>query len=270
MTSAQSMLATAKSPEARYPDRRLSTRWISAALIVVTTFNLSACESKQKLTTPTTLTAPYEHTQLWAVVPPINESGSTAPRTDRIADAFTEQAESVHGINTVAVNRVIMAMRRLGLNSVTTPGEANSLMNLLGVDGLIVGTVTAYDPYPPLKLGMAIQLFTREQSQSPQVDPVKLTRAPTEIPAPGAMNPLQPGAQASGIFDASNHQTLTWLNSFAGGRSQPQSAYGEDAYLVSMDLYTQFVAYRLILSLLSAEQARLMPVSADASSTTSR
>jgi hypothetical protein len=37
-----------------------------------------------------------------------------------------------------------------------------------------------------------------------------------------------------------------------------------------MDLYTQFVAYRLMLNLLSAERARLIPVSADASSTASR
>jgi hypothetical protein len=219
------------------------------------------------------LTAPYERTQLWAVVPPINESGSSAVRTDRIADAFTEQTEEVQGINTVAVNRVIMAMRRLGLTSVTTPNDAHAMMNLLGVDGLIVGTVTAYDAYPPMKLGMAVQLFTREQPQTPQIDPVKLTRAPTELPppgAPGAMNPLRPGAQAAGIFDASNHQTLMWLNEFASGRSQPKSAYGNDVYLVSMDLYTQFVAYRLMLNLLSAERARLMPVSADASSTASR
>jgi hypothetical protein len=179
----------------------------------------------------------------------------------------------VQGINTVAVNRVIMAMRRLGLTSVTTPNDAHAMMNLLGVDGLIVGTVTAYDAYPPMKLGMAVQLFTREQPQTPQIDPVKLTRAPTELPppgAPGAMNPLRPGAQAAGIFDASNHQTLMWLNEFASGRSQPKSAYGNDVYLVSMDLYTQFVAYRLMLNLLSAERARLMPVSADASSTASR
>jgi hypothetical protein len=219
------------------------------------------------------LTAPYERTQLWAVVPPINESGSSAVRTDRIADAFTEQTEEVQGINTVAVNRVIMAMRRLGLTSVTTPNDAHAMMNLLGVDGLIVGTVTAYDAYPPMKLGMAVQLFTREQPQTPQIDPVKLTRAPTELPppgAPGAMNPLRPGAQAAGIFDASNHQTLMWLNEFASGRSQPKSAYGNDVYLVSMDLYTQFVAYRLMLNLLSAERARLIPVSADASSTASR
>jgi hypothetical protein len=241
-----------------------------AALVSIFVPCLCGCESKSKLTSPAILTAPYDRTQLWAVVPPINESGSSALRTDRIADAFTEQTEEVQGIDTVAVNRVIMAMRRLGLTSVTTPNDANAMMNLLGVDGLIVGTVTAYDPYPPLKLGMAVQLFTRDQPQAPQVDPVKLTRAPTELPAPGAMNSMRPGAQASGIFDASNHQTLMWLNEFASGRSQPKSAYGNDVYLVSMDLYTQFVAYRLMLNLLSAERARLMPVSADASSTASR
>jgi hypothetical protein len=110
-----------------------------------------------------------------------------------------------------------------------------------------------------MKLGIAMQLFTREQSQSQSVDPVKLTRASTELPAPAAMNPVQPVAQASGVFDNTNHQTLMWVSEYAGGRHVPESAFGPDAYLVSMDLYTQFVAYRLMYDLLAAEQTRITP-----------
>ncbi len=52
----------------------------------------------------------------------------------------------------------------------------------------------------------------------------------------------------------------------AAGRSEPDGPFGSDVYLVSMQLYTQFVSYRLIHDLLAWEQARLMPVAANASS----
>src|ERR1043165_2905718 len=90
--------------------------------------------------------------------PFINESGVSIVKTDHIADLFTEQTEEVEGIATVPVNRVLAAMRRLEMRTVPPPADANSLMNLLGVDGLIVGTISTYDPYPPPKLGAAVQL----------------------------------------------------------------------------------------------------------------
>ena len=69
-----------------------------------------------------------------------------------------------------------------------------------------------------------------------------------------------PSSQASGIFDAGNHQTLLWLNEYAASRSAPDSAYGQRIYLYRMDLYTQFAAYRLLHDLLASERARLLPV----------
>jgi hypothetical protein len=261
------MFASATPSKAQQPDRRTARRAMRAIMPLAAALILGACDS-HKLKNPTMLTAPYERTQLWAVVPPLNESGVSNVRTDRIADALTEQAEQVQGLNAVPVNRVIIAMRRLGLASVTSPNEALALMSALGVDALLMGTVTAYDPYPPMKLGMAVQLFTKEQTPNQSIDPIKLTRAHTELPAPAAMNPAQPTAQAAGVFDNTNHQTLMWLGEFTSGRKQPESAYGEDVYLVSMDLYTQFVAWRLLHDLLAFEQSRLTPPDAQASAAT--
>ena len=72
--------------------------------------------------------------------------------------------------------------------------------------------------------------------------------------------PSDPTAQAAGVFNAANHQTLERLSQYAGPRSVPDSAYGTDIYLVSMELYTQFVSYRLIHDLLAFERARLTPM----------
>ena len=55
---------------------------------------------------------------------------------------------------------------------------------------------------------------------------------------------------------AANHQTIQWLEAFAAGRVEPESALGQDIYLVSMDWYTQFVCHRLLNDLLADERAR--------------
>ena len=208
---------------------------------------LSGCSARLK--PPTALTAPYPPPKLWAVVP------------FHIADWFTEQLQQVQGIDTVPVNRVIVAMRRLGMPEAATPADIRQLANALGVDGVIIGTVTAYDPYPPLMLGAAIQLFeTTPHNRLRGFDPQELTRSPRGTVSPGDLGSAGPVAQAAGVFDATNHQTLSWLKKYAAGRSEPQGAYGQDIYLVSMELYTQFVSYRLIHDLLAFEQARLTPM----------
>jgi hypothetical protein len=92
------------------------------------------------------------------------------------------------------------------------------------------------------------------------LDPQALQRAIAGDPAPGELGPPHPVAQAAGVFDAANHDTLRHLRTYANGRSEPDSAYDEEIYLVSMDLYTQFVCHRLIADLLASERARLTPV----------
>ena len=241
----------------------LSSRWRRSAgalaVIAAMAMTITGCVDGYKLNQPLALAAPYDHPQLWAVVPFNNESGVSTIRTDRIADAFTEQIEQVHGLHAVPVNRVILAMRRSGVRSIASSGEAMSLMNALGVDGLIVGTVTTYNAYQPMKLGAAIQLFARDREVVSPIDPVKEVRSPNERVLIAAMQPNNPVAQASGMFDATNHQVLMWLNEYSTGRAEPGSPYGKDKYLVSMELYTQFVAFRLIHDLLSNEQARVAP-----------
>ena len=70
------------------------------------------------LTTPTVLSSPVGHRRLWAVAPFSNESGVSTMDPYRIADAFTQQLEQVRGIDTVAVNRVVSAMRSIKLQSI--------------------------------------------------------------------------------------------------------------------------------------------------------
>ena len=207
------------------------------------------------LSEPTTLWSPFESGQLWAVVPFLNESGTSIVDGIRVADLFTQQLQGVRGINTIPVNRVLLAMRTAGIGALTTTDEAQDLLNTLGVDGIVVGTVTAYDPYPPPTMGASVQLFVRTpRGGSGGVDPWTLSHAPSGDVAMGQRTSLDAVAEASGLFDARNHMTLAWLSEYAEGRTEPDGAFGAEIYLMDMELYTQFVSYRLIHDLLEFVQ----------------
>lgn len=205
-----------------------------------------------------TVNVPYARSQLWAVAPPINESGVSIVQTDRVADLLTEEVQRVPGINAIPVNRVIAAMNQLNITAVHSVGDARALMGLLGLDGILVGTVTAYDPYRPPKLGMALELhvFTPHRRRY-WGDPNDLVRSPTGEPSANANITPNPVAQVAGIFDAEHTETQQLLESYANHHPIPENAYGDDIYLVRMDLYTQFVCHQLINELLRTEQARI-------------
>jgi hypothetical protein len=227
-------------------------------LIVAFMLLISGCGPR--LEPPTVLAAPYEQPMLWGVAPFANESGVSVVDTARVADAFTAEAQQVRGVNTVPVNRVIAAMRELDMAAITSRADALTIMNLLALDGLIVGTVTAYDPYRPMTLGLAVELYSSPRILQTDLDPRALAERTSGEPSPGELGPRFPVAAAAGVFDAGNHATLMQLEAYAAGRSEPESAYGDDIYLVSMDLYTKFACHRLLHDLLANERARLTAV----------
>jgi len=252
MTSAQTMLTS-----------RLATRVIVLAMAGLLLLPLGGCFGP-RLTEPNTLASPHLREQLWAVMPPANESGVSIVETDRVADMFAREMQQVMGINVIPVNRVLRTMRELKMNRVETAGDARTLLNALNADGLIIGSVTAWDPYPPMTLGLAVELYAGERiDRMSALDTIALTRSATDRAAPGMFSSDEPASQVAGVFDASNHNTLARLNRYATGRNVPDSAYGSDIYLVSMDLYTRFVSYCLLEELLRREQRRLGLASAD-------
>lgn len=236
----------------------------AAALLLALCFSGAGGGCGPRLQAPEVLVDLVRPGRVWAVAPFANESGVSTVDTERVADLFTQQLQQVLGVDTVPVNRVIFAMRDLGMPGISSAAEARRLLYALEVDVIVVGTVTAYDPYPPPTLGAAVQAFTRHGSVpvAGVGDLRDLVRAPSgdDETAMGQVDAPPASAQAAGLYDASNHQTLAWLRAFAKGRSEPGSPFGPDIYLVSMELYTQFVSYRLIHDLLAWEQVRQQPL----------
>ncbi len=215
------------------------------------------------------LTAPYGERQVWAVAPLANESGTLQVDGARVADHLTQQLERAKGLDVVAVNRVLAAMESLGMAEVTSPDQAMKLRRTLGVDALLVGTVTAYDPYDPPKLGLAVELYTGPRRPCASLEIRELTHAATDTSAqPPAVDPLKPVSVVSGFYDAADPNVRQLMEQYAKERGS--EAHAEEnwrLYRISMDLYTEFVAYVVSDRLLAAERQRLQPVPATETAT---
>lgn len=252
MTSAQTMLTT-----------------LTLALAVCLTPIMGGCaltKSRDELSPPGVIVAPYDAGSgdvLWAVIPPLNESGTSIADQSAIGDAIVAAAQGVRGVRCLPLNRSTDALRALELtNGIESSGDAFRLAEYLGVDAVLVGSITAYDPYDPPVLGLALALYARPgsmaQTTQAKLDTRALTMAFTDF---GSLSGLsfagEPVSVVSEHLDARNHEVQFAVRAYAEGRSDQRSALRWRIYLASMDLYTQFAAHHSIGRLIDQEWLRL-------------
>lgn len=221
-----------------------------------------ACAPTEKpLAAPSATVAPYDSARgevLWAVVPLRNESGTTDADNAAMSDKLVMAAEDVRGVRCLPLNRTIEAMRALKMGPPSTPADLRVLAQTMGVDGLVVGSITAYDPYTPV-VGLAVALYARDNGKpATALDTRALSSSPTEA---GLANRSRfaerPVAVFSEVLDAKNNQVLMDLKSYAAGRHDETSALGWKRFAASIDLYTEFAASRAVDGLIQSEWIRL-------------
>ncbi len=246
-------------------------RFALAAVLALGGVLAAGCASREKLKSPEVLAAPYDTSGgdvLWAVAPLRNESGTTLFDPLDVTDKVVAAAGQVRGVRVLPLNRTIQAMRALKLNAIVSPAEARRLAQELGVDGLILGSITAYDPYDPPKLGLALALYTRpgrmNPGGAPEIDPRALSQQTSE-PArlPGSHFGDAPASVVSEFFDGKNHQVLMDLKAYADGRHDRTAALAWRRYLASMDLFSEFAAWHAVGRLLDQEWVRLARAAPD-------
>lgn len=211
----------------------------------------------QRLTQPIVLKSPYEAERVWAVVPFANESGVTTVDGAAVADRFVAEIELVDGLRCLPLNRTLGAMRSLGMTGVRDLQQAYTLMRTLQADGLVLGTVTDWDPYKPLRFGAAIEVVSAAEGADRRPLDLKELTMPTTESVGGSAGPRAEVSQASRLFDGRSHETLIELERYATGRAAPESAMGVKAYETRLDLFSRFGAYVLVRDLLEQEAARL-------------
>lgn len=226
-------------------------RSILYSLIAVVLLSLFGCKSGQReYGVEQPLFLPGQVRQTWAVAPVINDSGQREVDPILQADLIYQQLQQVAGLNVIPVNRVVAVYASLRIERIQSEEQAALVCDLLGCDGLVIGTVSIYDPYDPPKLGASLQVFRKGSFQrQATVDPRELARQ--AAPKPTDTMPSRPAfVQAVGMFDAANGSVRQELLHYAQGRSDPGGAYKQRAYLVEMDRFCGFVYHNLIAELL--------------------
>lgn len=233
--------------------------WLILAVAFAALALMPGCESRPS---EQTLVAPYGARQVWAVVPLRNESASSYADGYRIADELAVVFEKVEGIDVLPVNRVLQAMQGLKMEAVRSREDAIKLREVLGVDALIVGTVTAYDPYDPMRMGLALDLYAAPADGEQQgLDIRGLSWTPTSDGAGIERQTLyrhdQPVTTVSAVFSAASPSVRDRLDAFAYGRGT-SGVWDHDRrlYTLNMNLFIEFVSHEMGSHLVWAEWKR--------------
>ncbi len=234
----------------------MTNRWrLIRALAPVALALLASCAGKKPVINGP-LVSPYAEPMTWAVAPLMNESGVSTLDTLAVADVIAQEVAKIHGIDALPVQRVLDGMRSMDIGAIDSPATARSLARLIGADGLIVGSVTAYDPYNPPILGMTLQLYPADTARLSDDVIERIGTAASDTMLHGFGEGDRPVSSASVVLDASDNGVRLDLEQFARGRTEMDSALNWMRYLVVMDLYTQYVADRLLRELLREERVR--------------
>ena len=231
-----------------------SEQAMRTVVVLLCTMAIAACRG------PDPIRSPYPTVHTWAVAPLRNESGSLAADGFTLADTVARRLEAVQGMHVLPVNRTIQGMQAGDIPEVTTPNQAQRLLETIGADGLVVGTISAYDPYDPPKLGLALELYVNPKvDRGDALDVRRLVRTPTgdAVTSPGTRL-KQPVSLISGFFDAADAAVHEQLKHYAIQRKRATEQSWR-TYRISMDLYTEFVTDLMCRRLMQAEAQRVRP-----------
>jgi hypothetical protein len=207
------------------------------------------------------LISPHPGREVWAVAPLRNESGTGQADGLTLADKLARQLETAEGIEVLPVNRVLAAMEQKQLRAIDSREDAQSIRQALQADGLVLGTITAFDPYEPPKLGLALELYVGRSRAGWPLNVRQLTKSATG----GSREPAeevtrQPVATVSGFYNAADPAVREQMHGYAEDRGSVEDPAGSPRlYRISMDLYSEFVSYAMLDRLLEAERARVTP-----------
>ncbi len=192
-----------------------------------------------------------------AVIPFKNDSGSDALSTIAVTDEFYTELSSVgQNIQVIPVNRVLATQHKLKISKVAGPDDVAAIADDLGVDAVIVGVITRYQPYPPPLAGIIVQLYDRKGTLPEAInnlDPGKIARSGKPIGL--AANPkLEAIGQASLIVDADKKDVVEQMKNYARRRGQ-DTPLGWRKVMTSSE-FMRFVSHIVIERLLLDQRLR--------------
>jgi hypothetical protein len=101
---------------------------------------------------------PFPQLNKVAIAPFFNQSNEPTVDGRKFALAYFAELQAVPGFEVVPLGVVETAIVENQVN-LANPGEARRLANILGVDAVVIGSVTDYTPYYPPRCGMRVEWY---------------------------------------------------------------------------------------------------------------
>jgi hypothetical protein len=243
---------------------------LTASIVGATFVGLSGCETPERKLQPSEpLVAPYAAN---LVVAPFGNDSGVVIRPDQqasVSDKLVVALNGVEGWQAIPLNRTLEAMRQVGLAEIRTLEEARSILRLVGGDGIVVGTITEWNPYDPPRFGANILLVADEAEVQAAFESRRLTGGTGAV----ASNPDAPArtlTEVVAFFDATNHTVRGRVREYAKSNDDVTDGFDppERYYLMVFDHWLDFSASELVSTLVDRERARVTSVRSTASSDT--
>lgn len=240
------------------PRSSIITPTLLALLMVIAI--APGCATRDQLHRPTTIMA--RHSAVLAVGPMFNESGVSIPadQVASVSDKLVTAINGVEGWSSVPFNRTLQAMKQLGLDSIRTDAEARTLCEVIGVDGILVGTVTAWNPYDPPRFGANLLLVPASDEATSAVDPSTLygrtgdSEAAADSRSAAAMSPIAITVD----LDAVDHAVRADLRRYAKSHLDVTGGFDppERYYLMVYARWLEFAADMVVRDLVILDDMR--------------
>jgi hypothetical protein len=101
---------------------------------------------------------PFPQLNKIAIAPFFNQSNEPTVDGRKFALAYFAELQAVPGFEVVPLGVVETAIVENQVN-LANPGEARRLANILGIDAVVVGSVTDYSPYYPPRCGLRVEWY---------------------------------------------------------------------------------------------------------------
>lgn len=101
---------------------------------------------------------PFPQLHRVAVLPFYNQSADPTVDQDRVALAYYAELQQIPGFEVMPVGVAKRVLTDSGMDP-RTGAEFQALARMLGVDAVVVGSVTEYSPYYPPRLGLSVRWY---------------------------------------------------------------------------------------------------------------
>lgn len=243
-------------------------RYVRLAGLILLAGSFGCRTEPDRLSGASAQAAPYAAVLM--VAPFTNESGVDMRPDHRasVSDKLVASLNAVDGWQAVPLNRTLQAMQQLGVAEIRSVDEARAVLQAVGADGIIVGTITAWDPYDPPTFGANILLVADEAEIQSSFESRRLTGRTGDATGLESQAP-RTLTDVVGDYDATRHDVRQNARDYAENHSDVTGGFDppERYYLMVFDRWLDFAADQLVEAMVMKEQARVSRVDASRSST---